>query len=1617
MITIVLKKSQTLLTLIFLFLLSNLKAQIANYNFNNTIQDQINSNDLNHFIYEGLDASYSEILTTSSATFISNSEGIQIELDSLHGLKFPENLKNNIDFTKSLEIEFSFTLTDFADGEGEKYLINWQESLNSPGMAVWLVHDPYSSEDNYSIFFSYSDGNPNGLPNHDGHDKTVIGIHNIDEVVNVRLIVDFENKQWTSIVNGNYIKKDFITSMFDWDTMISDAINDDWYFGWKKDQGYAMYEEANIFTSTIVVNNLLLYSPRQPGNLTAFSYALQAMIAHINGSNDLSLEERTQHLSTIQFNYFGNYNSTSDDIFQYINTYESLNPPIFPDLNQVIIEDLTPEAKLLNFLQLSIFDEEYTIENVSSFEGIVYEVSTVFPGPVNDAATRVQNATLSLDGTYNYNPAARVVGDLADAKRPTGYYAAPGEIITITIPNNFENNGLSVMLGAHDEDYSTFQGVNRFAKISKKYPLNTITTEVISPVGGGIYITVPEGSNLGWFDITISDAVKSPYFSWRTGRKTTPTEWAQEISKNDVGWVDLESDNYMMTMPIAVFENLLDPSELMTKWDTIMNGFWYLGGRPDPRRRSQYFIVDSQLNGAGYGTGYPQVISFGDSNLYPTHILDNSNFWEAQGFDITLHEHGHGDGYPTLELETETNINLPAVHVYNTIFDVPLNDAFKYSSGELLFLDEATMDWMIAQNFRTNQPMGIDPTMDPQVAFELRYQHRSWAKYAKMAELFGWSSMYKMNNVFYEDWKINRPATNGMDVTPDNVISAASYGSNINMAPLMHFYGVQPSEELRTELESLPASSKILELLQYYKSLVPDDLQEFLPWYQSVKQRKDPVHFDRYDYALSNFENDGYSQAMNNQIDLIIDLYFANQTSLTTTVIEDSGLIKIAVLPSTIENKTIETVSSNGPGNVAINSDGKSIDYIPETNYNGIEIISYTILENSSQTNGTLTVTVTPINDAPLVTDDLETISQNSGLTNINVIDNDSDVENEILTLLSVSTSGSGTVSVNSNQNSVDYSTTTDFTGVDLISYIVSDGIDQSEGKIQITVTPSDQNAPIAIQDFHIMDEDSGPTSINVIANDVVSNNNSLTLLSVTNPVSGVASVNDDGASVDFTPNTHFNGEVIIYYTITDGQNTSNGVLVITVTPVNDIPVTIDDFIEIEDAVFGYQNNLVTIDVIKNDTDADGDLLSLINVSTIDNGSVTLNTNGVDINYAWDEGFIGYEEVTYTISDGDNQADGTLTIAVPPINNNRPLVVNDNVTIDEDSGITIINVLDNDVDEDGDTLNIVSVGDVLNGEVSLASDGLTITYTPDDNFNGSENFYYVLSDGWEEAELEGEVLIIINSVNDSPVANPDIWTVQENDDANYYNVINNDTDVDLGTDLVLTAVETSGNGIVSLASDGDSVIYSPATDFNGIEEVTYTVSDGFIEVNGTLTITVTPAEDNIAPVLTEVTPIETPSNNRTPSYIFTTSEEGTITSSLEFSSTDNATTGTNQVITFNELVYGSYSGETITVTDASGNDGSLIIPEFVIDQTANSVEIPDFTSLILYPNPANNKIFIKANSSFNYSLYSILGQKIIFGEIFEGDNVINISNLSVGVYFMKFDKESIIFSKKIVKKQ
>ena len=179
----------------------------------------------------------------------------------------------------------------------------------------------------------------------------------------------------------------------------------------------------------------------------------------------------------------------------------------------------------------------------------------------------------------------------------------------------------------------------------------------------------------------------------------------------------------------------------------------------------------------------------------------------------------------------------------------------------------------------------------------------------------------------------------------------------------------------------------------------------------------------------------------------------------TATVLEDAETISIDVLANDTDEEgdplTLLSVTTSGTGTVTIN--GGLLEYTPVINYNGTEEVTYTVSDGLLTSEGILTITITPVNDAPIANEDSATVLENAMTTSIDVIANDIDIDGDTLRLISVSTSGTGTVVVNVDEFSIDYTPAPNFIGAEVINYSVSDGVLSSEGILKINViTPEE---------------------------------------------------------------------------------------------------------------------------------------------------------------------------------------------------------------------------------------------------------------------------------------------------------------------------------------------------------------------------------------------------------------------------------------------------------------------------------------------------------------------------------------------------------------------------------
>ena len=184
----------------------------------------------------------------------------------------------------------------------------------------------------------------------------------------------------------------------------------------------------------------------------------------------------------------------------------------------------------------------------------------------------------------------------------------------------------------------------------------------------------------------------------------------------------------------------------------------------------------------------------------------------------------------------------------------------------------------------------------------------------------------------------------------------------------------------------------------------------------------------------------------------------------------------------------------------------------------------------------------------------------------------------------------------------------------------------------------------------------------------------------------------------------------------------------------------------------------------------------------------------------------------------------------PP--NNTPTALADSATTSEDIVVNI-DVLSNDDDVDGDALTVDAVTQPANGSVVVNADE-TVAYTPASNFNGNDGFSYTVADGQGGSDT-ATVTVNVSAVNDAPAAANDSATTSE-DLAVTIDVLSNDDAVD-GDTLTVDSVTQPANGSVVINAD-ETVSYTPASNFSGIDSFDYTVADGQ-GGTGTATVTVT----------------------------------------------------------------------------------------------------------------------------------------------------------------------------------
>lgn len=589
---------------------------------------------------------------------------------------------------------------------------------------------------------------------------------------------------------------------------------------------------------------------------------------------------------------------------------------------------------------------------------------------------------------------------------------------------------------------------------------------------------------------------------------------------------------------------------------------------------------------------------------------------------------------------------------------------------------------------------------------------------------------------------------------------------------------------------------------------------------------------DSFTYTIDDGNGGTASATVNVTVLPVNDLPVADPGDVVTNEDVPVGITLSGSDP--VENSPLTFNLGSAPVNGTLSGSVPNLTYTPNPNFNGSDSFTFSVNDGTDDSApATVTVTVLPVNDPP-VADSNEVGTDEDTAVGITLTGSDP-VENSPIGFNVVNGPANGMLS--GTAPNLTYTPDLDFNGSDSFTFIANDGTDDSpEATIFIFVAPVNDD-PVAVDDTVQTDEDTNLVLGNaelVDPNDSDVDGDPLAIIDVGPASNGSAILLTGGgpaaerailigSAISYTPNPDYNGPDSFTYTIDDGNGgTATATVNVTVNPVNDDPVAVDDDVSTDEDTPLLLGNADIVD--PNDSDIDGDSLTITGVGTATNGSAVLVTGG--ISYTPNPDYFGPDSFTYSIEDGGGgTATATVNVTVNPVNDD-PVAVDDNVSTDEDTPLALDNLLivdPNDSDVDGDSLTIIGVTTAAQGTTSVKAG--FITYTPNPDYNGPDSFSYTISDG-NGGTAMAVVNVTVNPVNDDPVAVDDNATTDEDTlltlDATDL-VDPNDTDVD-GDTLTITNVGNPTNGSTSLISG--IIEYQPNPDYFGPDSFSYTIDDG-----------------------------------------------------------------------------------------------------------------------------------------------------------------------------------------------
>ncbi len=538
---------------------------------------------------------------------------------------------------------------------------------------------------------------------------------------------------------------------------------------------------------------------------------------------------------------------------------------------------------------------------------------------------------------------------------------------------------------------------------------------------------------------------------------------------------------------------------------------------------------------------------------------------------------------------------------------------------------------------------------------------------------------------------------------------------------------------------------------------------------------------------------------------------------------------------------------------VTLNLDG-SFSFRPWPGFSGETFFIYEVFDGTSASNAAIvSLTVEPVNDGVRCEDDFYGVLRNTVFEPLGArsqVSFNDEYDPEFPVEFSIEQQGQfGFAEINPQTGRFRYTPQQNFAGTDQVVYRVTQ-VDTGIFDTAI-VTLRVNGPPVAGDDFYNLTEDTLQDAIPTpLANDVDPDGDPIAYTSDrfigrNGPVWLRVDDRQNPTTTTLEPTSDFYGSAYIEYYITDGTVLQvKGRIDVEVAGVPDAPRGL------QDKYLTQRNTQLVVGspadgVLNNDWDPDTrpgpghnpwaaatgiDLLPItaeLNAPP-SNGSLSFTALGT-FTYTPNADYSGLDTFTYRGLDATGRYSDPVTAQIRV--NTPPTPVDDAYVVNEDTTLIVPaaeGLLANDLDVDGDTLRAGSSSSGCApcfGSVSIFQSG-AFEYTPDENFNGQDEFFYRVSDPFGGINV-GRVAISVLPVNDAPVTEPDTYRGMEDEVLVAFTpqgILRNDREVD-GEQLTnAQVVIPAAHGSVSVEVDG-AFTYTPDPDFNGRDEFGYRVYD------------------------------------------------------------------------------------------------------------------------------------------------------------------------------------------------